>query len=149
VEDLTPVTLLVGLAGGLVLDHAAFFVAAVMSTLLFAILRQQFFRVHFLLQGLVEQRCGVRHAEVHRPSGKRGVAGHLVVFDRLAGCDDVPRCCLRRSDQRPRARPAIRGSGERRGRHYPRALCLSRDRRAQTFGVGRLSRGPGSSIQCR
>jgi hypothetical protein len=34
-------------------------------------------------------------------------------------------------DQRPRARPAIRGSGERRGRHYPRALCLSRDRRAQ------------------
>jgi hypothetical protein len=34
-------------------------------------------------------------------------------------------------DQRPRAPPAITGSGERRGRHYPRALCLSRDRRAQ------------------
>ena len=47
-------------------------------------LRQQLFRVHFLLQCLLEQSCGVFHPELHRPPRKRPVASHLVMFDRLA-----------------------------------------------------------------
>jgi hypothetical protein len=89
VEDPHPVTLLVDLAGGLLLDYAAFFVAAVMSTLLFAICVSSFSAFISSSKVWLSSDAASFMPSMHRPSGKRAVGGHLVVFDRLAGCDET------------------------------------------------------------